>query len=314
MQKFNKLSFVAEMVRLSPRQGKNALKASRYIQKTLRWHGVSFVVEKFKIKIPNISAKLLVDGKIVPCEGCSFAGGEIKDKSSIVSSLIPSRFLLDYPNINFNPNSEAISQANFYFSPAVAVSRQSVPSIVEAKKVYAKIRVNNFIGESGHILVGNMSNPKKIIFGHYDSIGPGATDNASGIAVMMDVLINDKTLLGENLFVFDGNEELSYDYPTYWGHGYRVFEKKYGRIMEKAKKILVVDCVGNGETKLINNPDVINLAFPVLSAEKMKKKIIIISGDIEKLMKVYHSGLDTEKELSLKYLKEASSLLKSNLA
>lgn len=66
-----------------------------------------------------------------------------------------------------------------------------------------------------NILVGNNINPKNIFFAHYDSVGIGATDNASGVGILMNIIINFPKSLRDNLFVFSGNEELSYDYPTY---------------------------------------------------------------------------------------------------
>ncbi|MEK9161321.1 MAG: hypothetical protein AAB822_01035, partial [Patescibacteria group bacterium] len=127
--------------------------------------------------------------------------------------------------------------------------------------------------------------------------------------VMSSALINDSYLLKNNLFVFDGNEELSYDYPTYWGHGYRVFEKRHKIILKKAKKIFVVDCVGNGKTNIINDQKIINLAFPIYSIEKLKDKIFIVSGSMEKLRRVYHSEKDIAKEIKKLFLNEAEELL-----
>jgi len=309
MQNFNKQSFIRGLLGFSPRQGKNAEKAGKYIEKILKDNGVDFRAEKFEIKIPKIAATLLVDDETIPCEGCSFSSGEINSKNSLVSSLVPSRLLIDHPNINFNPDCDDISVANFYFSPAVAVSRGSLPVIIKADKILGKVNVKETRGESSQFLVGNRDNPANIIFGHYDSIGPGATDNASGVAVMLEALITNPEILENSLFVFDGNEELSCDYPTYWGHGYRVFEERHLALLEKARKIFVADCVGNGKTSLINDPKIINLAFPINSAEKLTDNIFILGGDIKKLMKVYHSKLDTEKELSAKYLDESVDLL-----
>ncbi|MCK6463004.1 MAG: M28 family peptidase [Candidatus Pacebacteria bacterium] len=313
MQKFNKQSFIRDLLNFSPRQGKKAEMTGKYLEKTLKYHKVSFLSEKFKVEIPEVGASLAVDGKKIPCKGCSFIGGEIKSKNSIASSLISSRLFANQPNINFNPECDDISAANFYFSPAVAVSRKNITAIIQANKILGKVSVKKVEMESNQILVGNTSSPKNIIFGHYDSIGSGATDNASGVAVMIDVLVKNPTTSENNLFVFDGNEELSYDRPTYWGHGYRVFEERHGDLLKRAHKIFVVDCVGNGKMFSTNDPEIINLAFPISSAEKLKDKIHILSGDIKKLMKVYHSNLDTEKELSVKYLNEAVRLLLKQL-
>lgn len=119
--------------------------------------------------------------------------------------------------------------------------------------------------------------------------------------------------LKDNLFVFDGNEELSYDYPTYWGRGFRIFEKKYFSIMEKSKKILILDCLGNGKTQKTNSLDVLKLAFPIKNIKKWQKKTFTLFGDIESLMKVYHSSGDTISQLEEKYLKESVGVLVKEL-
>ena len=309
MNKFNKQFFIDKLLSFSPRQGKSALKTADYIKKILKKYEVSFVSEKFQIKIPLLRAILSVDGKKIPCEGCSFVSGKIIGNESIASSLIPSRFLTDFSNINFNPKCDGISVSNFYFSPAIAVSRKDIPKIIKAKNIFGQVKAKKYKGQSRQILAGNIDNPKNIILGHYDSIGPGAVDNASGVAVMMSVLINNFYLLKNNLFVFDGNEELSYDYPTYWGHGYRVFEKRHKNILKKAQKIFVVDCVGNGKTNIINDQKIINLAFPIHSIEKLKEKIFIVSGSMEKLMRVYHSNEDVSTEVKKIFLDDAEKLL-----
>ena len=313
MIKFNKLFFIDDLLLFSPRQGGNALNTADYIEKTLKTHRVSFVSEKFQTQVPLTVAVLKVDGKKMSCEGCSFLSGKILGKDAIASSLIPSRFLIDFSNINFNPKCNGISVSNFYFSPSIAVSRKDISTIIKAKKIFGQVKVKKYKGPSKQILVGNNINPKNIIFGHYDSIGPGATDNASGVATMMSVIVNNHDLLKSNLFVFDGNEELSYDYPTYWGRGYRIFEKRYKGILEKAKKIFVVDCVGNGKTSIINDQKIANLAFPIRSIEKIKEKVFIISGSMERLMRVYHSEKDVAKEVKKMFLDEAENLLAKEL-
>ncbi len=54
-----------------------------------------------------------------------------------------------------------------------------------------------------------------LVFSHYDSISSGVIDNASGTALSLYLVINYPKLLEKTLFVFAGNEELSYDEPIY---------------------------------------------------------------------------------------------------
>ena len=102
-------------------------------------------------------------------------------------------------------------------------------------------------------MVGNLINPKNLVFTHYDSIYSGAVDNASGVAVTLKLILDKPKLLKTTLFVLSGNEELAYDFPVYWGRGYREFEKKYWPLMKHSQKILIIDGVGNSPTEFITD-------------------------------------------------------------
>jgi hypothetical protein len=109
--------------------------------------------------------------------------------------------------------------------------------------------------------------------------------------------------------VFDPNEELSYDFPTYWGHGYRTFERRHTKLFKTAKQIIVVDCVGNGPPRIIRDPRILVLAFPIQNLSKYVQKISSIGGDIEKMMKVYQGDTDLPRLLSEKNLQETVQML-----
>lgn len=280
------------------RQDKAADKTAQYIMSILKKEKILFFENFFDTYIPKIEkAWLKADGKNIKCEGCSFVGGKITGKDSIVSSLISSQPLIRKSNINFNPECDIISRSNFYFAPAVAINKKDLNSVVKSKKVEGLVKVRKTKVKSQHILVGNTKNPENIIFAHFDSIGPGAIDNASGVAVVLGAIVSKPKNLDRNLYVFDGNEELSYDFPVYWGHGFRVFEKKYFKIMNGVKKIVVPDCLGYGKTFSITDPRIVKLAFPISNIEKWKNKIQILGGNIETLMRVYHSSLDVVNNL-----------------
>lgn len=128
-------NIIKKMVALSPRQGVNAKKTADFIVAYLKQNNIKTTIEHFPLEIPTIKkAVLLGDSKKIPCEGCSFIGGTIKNKDYILSSLIPSQYFLDKPNINFNPESKFISLSNFYFAPAVAVKSSDLEKITKAKK------------------------------------------------------------------------------------------------------------------------------------------------------------------------------------
>lgn len=311
---FNILKFIRDLLKFSPRQGINEIKTADFIIDVLKNNNIPFLIQSFKTTIPLIeNSKLVVDGRQLPCEGCSFVGGEIKDKDSLVSSLISSQLLKDKANINFNPKCPGISRSNFYFQPALSIKRNDVKKIIQAKTIKGSLKVTPQPFILRNILVGNIKNPANIIFAHFDSIATGATDNASGVAAITQTILRAPQKLKKSLFVFSGNEELSYDFPVYWGHGFREFEKKYYKLMSLAKKIFVVDCVGNGLTVIDQDLQIMPLAFPIKNITKWQKKIYLVSGNIEKLMSVYHSSLDGLDQLQEKWLRRSAQKLISNL-
>ncbi|MFA5961305.1 MAG: M28 family peptidase [Parcubacteria group bacterium] len=309
-KKFNYQKFISKLVSFAPRQLEGESKACDFLISVLKENSILFLLQKFKVAIPltqNVS--LLADGKRVKCEGCSFLSGEIKNNDVVISSLLSSSICQEISSISFNPRCEGISLKNYYFAPAICVSYKDISKIVKAKKIVGNVQVEKVSHQSANILVGNAKNPKAIFFAHYDSIKKGAIDNASGVAVMMRVVLEKPEILKNNLFVFSGAEELSYDKPIYWGSGFRAFELKYQKLIDGAKKIIVIDCVGNDPTIVITDPSIVILAFPVKNLHKITKKTEIVTASLDKLMSVYHSDLDDGRGMGMNYLDEAFALL-----
>lgn len=313
----NSIKFVRDLVNFSPRQGVSEQKTAKYIRETLRKFSISYKVQNFSTTIPLVhQVKLFVDGRRVPAKSSAFISGKIIGKANIVSSLLPEPIAPKEPNINFNPlavTEKVISLATFSFAPAIGTNSETMLKILKAKKVRGEILVRKHTFTSQNILVGNVKNPQTIIFCHYDSIETGATDNASGVAVMLDAILRSPEILTKNLFAFCGNEELSYDQPMYWGHGYRMFEKKFKHIMEKCRRFILVDCVGNATPQLSQDKHIQQQAFPVVNLKKWRKKIYLMYGGLDKLMGVYHSTDDNLKQLSQKNLQTSTRLLLSFL-
>ena len=159
--------------------------------------------------------------------------------------------------------------------------------------------------ETANILVGNLVNPKAILLTHFDSIGPGALDNASGVAVSMAVLVNNPGFIRNNLVVFSGCEEKSHEKPIFWGYGYRQFEKKYGPLLQFCKAIYVVDSIGNGKLHFFQGDYYFHQAVPLNNLKAVKHKLFVLTGSVKKLLAIYHTSDDTTEKLSKKYL-EAS--------
>ncbi|MCK9578014.1 M28 family metallopeptidase [bacterium] len=314
MKNFNQIEFIKKLISFGERQGKAENDAADFITNFLTERNIKYFLHNFNTFIPDIkNSSLIVDGEKIDCYATSFVSGEFAGNGDIVSSLIPSRYLLDYSNINFNPVCSKISRSNHYFAPSIAVSKNDLSKVMNGTDVKVKVDVEKKEYYSKNILVGNTKNPNNIIFAHYDSVSIGATDNASGVSVIMDTIINSEELLEDNLFIFSGNEELSYDRPFYWGHGFRAFEKDYVGIMRSADSLFVVDCVGNGKPVITDDLHICRLAFPIAFIDELAGKTRIMHADMNKLFKVYHSELDDISQLDNNHLDEASDLLVKEL-
>ncbi len=307
------IKIIKQLLRFSPREGKNETQAGKFLTALLKKNSVSFRLQKFTFKIPqDLKAALLADGKSIPCQAITFTSGVITNKNNLISCRIDIEH--NFPYLSFNPTGDAISASGRSIKhPALAISRQDLPQIIKAKQVRGEVKVRPVKHQSQNILVGNLVNPQNLIFTHYDSINLGATDNASGVAVTLKLILDSPKLLKQNLFILSGNEELSYDFPTYWGYGYRVFEKKYLSLMKKAKKIYVIDCVGNGKTQFLTDPYWVNEGFPIKNIRHFLSKTAMVCGSIDQLMTVYHSQGDDLSQLKKKYLNQSYGLVLKKL-
>lgn len=307
------LKHIDALTRLGTRQGAVADQALEYLCSVLRQEHILYVIGDFETALPEAGkASLLIEGTEYPCINCGLSGGSIPG-SNFASSLISSKCLIDTPVIYCNPSCAVASPTNFSFAPAIAVAPDIFERVIRSSDVKASTVVAKKAQVGHYLLVGNAKDPSTIVFSHYDSLGPGAVDNASGTAIMLEAVISQKKLLETTLFVFDGNEEVSYDYPTYWGHGYRAFESAHMDLMERAARLVVVDSVGSGDTIVISDPKIANLAFPIQN-QALAPKISVIAGDIRPLMRVYHSELDRVDVMDKAALSDGLRILSGSLA
>lgn len=311
---FNQLAFVKKFLTFSPREGANETKAGLYLESLLFKNKVKFSRQKFSLFIPQtVKAELTIDGRKIDCCALSFVSGKINSKNSLISTLSPVE--RDFSYLGFNPYCPGISATGRSIKhPALGVKRDNLVKIFQAKKISGEVIVKKTKHHSQNILVGNLNNPKNLIFAHYDSVYNGAVDNASGVAVTLKLILENPKLLKNNLFVLSGNEELAYDFPIYWGRGYREFEKKYLKLLKAAKKILIVDSVGNDKTQFLTDPYWVNEGFPIKNLKKLLQKTAMVTGNINKLMEYYHSPLDTIDKLKSSCLEEAYRLIQNKLA
>jgi hypothetical protein len=301
------LKIVKELAGFSPRQFEREEITKNYILEKLNENGIKHKTQDFDVEAPVYEKYFLrADGKEIECVPTSFKGGKISKKSDIISSLDFEYECNGKCNINYNPYCDSISLANFYASPSFAISRRDVDKIRKAKEIEGFINIKIKKYSSCNILVGNAVKPRSIIFAHYDCFFDGVIDNASGVAVCMNMIIENPEVLKDNLFVFCGAEELSFDKPNYWGKCFGVFEKENESIMKKAERIIIVDCVGTDEPELKNDDETVSLFFA--KNKNDKKKITIITSvekNPNKFFKVYHSEKDAIGGVSEKYLQAA---------
>ena len=135
--------------------------------------------------------------------------------------------------IVFNPASLGICLQAYKDITTLSVNRDSIAKLVMANEIKGEVIVQEKEFTSQNIIVGNITNPKRIVFAHYDSIiGSGAIDNASSVETIYQTIVSNKSLLETNLFVFAGCEEESISSPI-GCFGFDVFDKEYLNIMIK---------------------------------------------------------------------------------
>lgn len=289
-------SLLSTLVDIGERQIGGETRAAEHILMFLQEHGMACSQQDVPVRVPvQRRADLRVDGQVVPCRATSFVSGSIVGKDNILSSALPMAESPDLPNINVNPYCSGISRGNHYWQPAIAVSHSGLAHVLQGNDVRADVEVELVSHTARNILVGNAVDPRSVIFTHYDSVGPGANDNASGVVATVLALLAQPAILEHSLIVFSGAEELSTDKPLYWGAGYRQFQSDYAATLDQAEHILVVDSVGAGDITVIQNARTVRRAFPLTDMEVLLPKIQLITGDLSQLMRVYHSEDDQEE-------------------
>ena len=305
------LEIIRELEKLNPRKGKRIELAFRFLSNFLENNEISFEVQKFKNAIPDYKVKHNLEIEFIPN---TFASGKIEE--FVIVSNLEKNEDFELPNINFNPLSNSISLATFYYVPSIAISKKDLNKLPENLKIKIKVKKEKFIAKN--ILVGNVKNPKTIFITHYDTLLNGAIDNSSGVAVLLYHIIHNKNSLEQNLFVFCGSDELSFEKP-YWCKGYREFEKEYFDLLKKARKIVVVDSIGHKKPKIERRKELLKEAFTINNFEKLYKKVYLITSvkgyftikEFDKeYLSVYHSYEDTIDKLNEKYLLESLKIIR----
>jgi hypothetical protein len=304
----NNLKVLDKLVAIGPRRGLNEQKAAEIIKKCLSDNNIEFQTQEFETTIPDCKkAELFADDVAIPCVGASFVSGIVDNNSLVLNSFTAES---ESSMIIFNPVSHGVCLQMYKNTPTVAINRDSVVQLVMANDIRGEVVVEHLTYQTENILVGNSTNPKKIIFAHYDSIvGGGAVDNAGAVEVVMQTILNNSVMLKTYLFVFAGSEEESVS--SHDGlYGFEIFNRDYAHLLDNASEILVLDGVGITEPSFIS--DHMDWVFYV-PEDKKTRKILWMQNDQTEVMKYYHSSLDSIDNLKQEYLDQAKELLKKQI-
>jgi hypothetical protein len=301
---------IRDLEKLSPRQGPCEDKARRYLEGRLTRMGIEFETDSFSNFLPKaISHSLKVDGVEVESMPTALRSGVIGGKALISSMHVSGRYY-EQPNINFNPYSEVFSLATFYRAPSLTVRRKDLLKIIMAEEVEGKVRVTKQKHRCANIVVGKTSKPRSVLICHYDSVLGGALDNGSGTAALLELAR--RGYGKENMIVFSGCEELSFDEPIYWGRGYRELESSFGKALKSAKQIVVADMLGSSSPKYITDQKIRLAAFPIKDMGLFKRtKIVSVGGN--EWLPIYHSAQDRIGLIKPHFLEEGLDLITSTV-
>ncbi|NMB57385.1 hypothetical protein GYA19_05635 [Candidatus Beckwithbacteria bacterium] len=241
----NNLKLLKQLLLIGPRCADKEIVAVKIIADYLESLKITYKLQTFNSFFPLCENKrLIVDHEEISCLGSSLVSGTIPNNQFLFSHLgsIPDN--LPY-NLAYSPLTDEISVVDHFEVPSLTISRNDILKILMAKEIKGEIKVRKQKFDSANILVGNLTKPKNIIFAHFDSIiGQGASDNAAAILVLVNLITQNVNILTNSLFVFCGNEEMSYDSYKKSGYGFRVFESIYSQILKSCQKVYVLDGLG----------------------------------------------------------------------
>lgn len=165
--------------------------------------------------------------------------------------------------------------------------KETILKILEEKRYEYELEKFNFKGEEGsNILLEVGSGDKEILLiSHYDSFegSPGANDDASAIAVSLDVYrrlkeYKEKGLLaGKVRIIFFGKEEPTQNNPK-GRAGSKVYVEEHKDELSKVIAVLNLELCGAG--------DMIGI-WPVTNEDKESKVLDVIKKVLDKV-KIYH--------------------------
>lgn len=202
-----------------------------------------------KILIP-----LVILGILVWCLGCTGTKGPVFDTSSAIETI---RYLSS--DIGSRTCGGAKERAAFDWLAAQLRTTVWEPHMVEFKfeqvigrmafsESYAKTGAIGWPNGGSRILWAGDPQPKIIVGAHIDSIGPEANDNASGVAVLLQVARTITSTREPTQLVFFGCEEVGLLGSQFWAENgpkpkYMVSVDMIG-FKGKSKQLLIVSNSG----------------------------------------------------------------------
>lgn len=268
-------------------------KKANLIKEILNQENLQFKKQTFEVVKPNFKDFWLkADGKKIDCLPSGLKSGKITEKK-IIDNLSVSGSKYPEPNINFNPYCEGISKPTFYNAPALSISKEDIPKILDAEKVEGELEIEWVKHTSKNFLLGNTEDPEVVVFTHYDSWWGGFIDNSFSTAVLLHSA--EKLDLEKIALVIAGSEEISHQ-DTYQGYGYKMFEKEYFQALKSAEGIIVVDSIGKGKTSTKSSKYLYQETLAL--NHDFQDKFTLLEGDWDQIKKIYHSPEDTKKALT----------------
>ena len=302
---------LTQLTEIGPRFAEKEIDTARILEKFLSTLHIPFVTQPFTSEVPVVKkAELSANGEKIKCLGSSIVSGKIPDGNYLVSHF---GYSGETPyNIAYSPVTDSISVVDHYKVPSVSISRKDIVKIVMANVVKGCVEVEKKKINTENILVGNLKNPKNVVFAHFDSIiGQGAVDNAGSVVTMMSCILDQPKLLNTTLFNFSGTEEMAYDDYKLSGYGFRVFEEKYEHLLENARKVFVLDGLGVGTPSFSQNG--LDWVLQIKMLDKIRKKVFWLQNDQTPVLQYFHTFDDKLEILKDKYLKSAQVLLMKKL-
>ncbi|ALU12204.1 hypothetical protein EYM_01360 [Ignicoccus islandicus DSM 13165] len=293
---------------LSPRLYENIEKTAEFIKEELSKRGVSYYEVTGKVRLP-VYLKCEVFDERVPCKPTGFESGSVEPVAFDTYELFKRDEIPSEAAFLYNSKCPSISTALYTKVPSITVSRKDVRKVWEGSGGEIEVTWKEY--PFTEVLVGNLEDPVGTVFIHYDSFGGGSVDNGAAVAITLERIT--EIDLSKNLIVFSAPDELSDEWPIYWGYGFRHLENEFKDVLERSEVIVAYDSIGLSEPIVTRNLEDLRELLPFRN-ENFLSKAVGITSDWEKLFEIYHSDLDVPEAVNYSYASSSWEVLKKVLS